>query len=74
MKFGRVSVKIGRRCDQVKTVQIDGNAPGKLAADGEFVFELQPRSNGARVVRFSLKAQDAESIKKAVEAYLKELK
>jgi hypothetical protein len=49
-------------------------APGKLAADGEFVFELQPRSNGARVVRFSLKAQDAESIKKAVEAYLKELK
>lgn len=49
-------------------------APGKAATDGEFTFELQPRSNGARVVRFSLKAQDAESIKKAIEAYLKELK
>lgn len=60
--------------DQAKTVQMHVIAPGKLADDGEFVFELQPRSNGARVVKFSLKAQDAESIKKAVEAYLKELK
>ena len=60
--------------DQTKTVQMHVIAPGKAASDGEFVFELQPRSNGARVVRFSLKAQDAESIKKAVEVYLKELK
>jgi len=57
-----------------KAVQMHVIAPGKAASDGEFVFELQPRSNGARVVRFSLKAQDAESVKKAVEAYLKELK
>lgn len=57
-----------------RTVQMHVIAPGEAGPDGEFTFELQSRANNSRIVKFSLTAQDAELVKKAVEAYLGNLK
>lgn len=60
--------------DQTRTVQMHIITPGKTAPDGEFNFEMQPRSNGARIVGFSLHARDAELLRNALDAYLKDQK
>ena len=43
--------------------------PGEIK-EGEFTFEMQPRYNPARTVRFSLNTEDAERLLKALEEYL----
>ena len=49
-------------------------APGNAAPDGEFTFEMQPRSDNGRIVKFALRARDAELLKEALVAYLKDQK
>ena len=57
--------------DNTKTVQMALINPGETAANGEFTFALQPRFNPARTVQFELAPVDAESLHKALGAYLK---
>ena len=45
--------------------------PGSTAADGDFTFELQPRENAARTVKFALQPRDAEDLHRALAAFLK---
>lgn len=54
-----------------RTVEMFVINPGTAAANGEFTFELQPRSNAARTVKFALSPQDADSVRKALEEYFK---
>lgn len=54
-----------------RTVEMSVINPGTAASNGEFTFELQPRYNSSRVVKFALSAADAESLKKALEEYFK---
>ena len=57
--------------DNVKTVKMALIDPGQTSAEGEFTFALQPRFNPARTVIFDLQPSDAESLHKALGAYLK---
>jgi len=60
--------------DNTKTVQMALINPGETAANGEFTFALQPRFNPARTVQFELVPVDAESLHKALGAYLKSVR
>ena len=57
--------------DNVKMLKMALIDPGQVAEDGEFTFSLQPRYNPARTVVFDLQPQDAETLHKALTAYLK---
>jgi len=59
--------------DEARTVQMFIIKPGATAVDGEFTFDMQPRANAARTVRFALEAKDAELLHAALDAYLKSL-
>jgi hypothetical protein len=45
--------------------------PGEMAKDGDFTFAMQPRWNPARTVEYALTPHDAETVHKALAAYLK---
>jgi hypothetical protein len=60
--------------DNTKTVQMALINPGSTATSGEFTFSLQPRFNPARTVEFELQPVDAESLHKALGAYLRAVK
>ena len=55
--------------NEVRTVKMSVIDPGEIK-EGEFTFEMQPRYNPARTVRFSLNTEDAERLLKALEEYL----
>jgi hypothetical protein len=58
--------------DEARVVQMHLINPGATALDGDFTFEMQPRYNAARTVKFALTPQDAEMLHKKLGAYLKE--
>jgi len=53
-----------------KVVQMHIIDPGAETSKGEFSFEMQPRYNPGRTVRFSLIPSDAEKLFKALAAYI----
>lgn len=53
-----------------RVVQMAVVNPGTEDATSEFVFSMQPRWNPARTVQYGLTAQDALSLKTALDAYL----
>ena len=53
-----------------KVTQMHIVDPGETTSTGEFSFEMQPRYNPARTVRFTLIPSDAEKMFKALEAYI----
>ena len=57
--------------EQLRTVQMHVMNPGETAPDGDFTFELQPRYNSGRIVKFALIPTDAELLHKQLGAYLK---
>ena len=58
--------------DTTRTVEMALINPGEeLPKNGEFAFSLQPRYNPARTVQFALIPADAETLHKALGAYLK---
>lgn len=54
-----------------RTVEMFLINPGTAASNGEFTFEMQPRSNPARTVKFALNPTDANDLKKALDEYFK---
>jgi hypothetical protein len=58
--------------DEQRTVQMHLMNPGSTAPDGDFTFELQPRFNAGRIVKFALLPRDADMLHKALGAYIKE--
>jgi len=56
--------------NQVRSVQMHIIDPGTTEVDGEFSFELQPRYNAARTVKFALIPSDAELLYKRLGEYL----
>ena len=57
--------------DESRTVQMHVISPGSTATDGDFTFEMQPRYNPGRTVKFAVIPSDAEAVYKALGAYLK---
>ena len=55
----------------IKVTQMHIVDPGQATPVGEFSFEMQPRYNPARTVRFSLIPSDAEKLLNALETYIK---
>lgn len=53
-----------------RTVQMAIIDPGTTAPNGEYTFELQPRYNPGRTVKFALIPSDAEKLCRALKAYL----
>jgi hypothetical protein len=64
--------RIDAMSEDTRTVQMCVISPGSTAPDGEFTFELQPRYNPGRTVKFALIPSDAETLQRALSAYLKE--
>lgn len=56
--------------DQAPPVPMHLVHPGTATLDGEFIFEMEARSNSARTVRFVLSPQDAEMLNRRLEEYL----
>lgn len=54
-----------------RTVEMFVINPGTAASNGEFTFELQPRLNAGRTVKFALIPSDAEQIRQALDEYFK---
>lgn len=54
-----------------RTVEMFLIQPGAAAPNGEFTFEMQPRTNSSRTVKFALSPSDAHDLKKALEEYFK---
>lgn len=54
-----------------RTVQMFLINPGEAADDGDFIFDMEPRVNAGRVVKFALNPQDAETLHKALGEFLK---
>ncbi len=57
--------------EENRTVQMHVISPGSTAKDGDFTFELQPRYNPGRTVKFAVIPSDAEAVYKALGEYLK---
>lgn len=57
--------------DGNRTVEMFVINPGAAAPNGEFTFELQPRNNAARTVKFALSPSDALALQKALGEYFK---
>jgi len=57
--------------DNVKAVKMALINVGNDNGEGEFTFALQPRFNPARTVHFDLIPSEAESLHKALGAFLK---
>jgi hypothetical protein len=57
--------------DQQRIVQMHLMNPGSTAPDGDFTFEMQPRYNSARTVKYALTAQDVELLHRKLGEYLK---
>lgn len=57
--------------DAKRTVDMFLINPGTAAPSGEFTFELQPRLNAGRTVKFALSPQDALALKDALVEYFK---
>jgi hypothetical protein len=60
--------------EEARTVKMHVINPGTTEVDGDFGFELQPRYNPGRTVRFGLIPSDAELLHKELGAYLKTLR
>ena len=58
--------------DEQRVVQMSVVNPGKTGTDGDFNFEMQPRYNSGRIVKFALIPSDAEQLQRHLAAYLKE--
>jgi hypothetical protein len=58
--------------DGPKATQMHIINPGSTAPDGDFTFELQPRYNVARTVKFALIPSDAESLYRKLGEYIKQ--
>ena len=56
--------------NQPRTVQMHLINPGSTEADGDFAFELTPRVDSGRIVRFALQPRDAEDLHRKLGEYL----
>lgn len=56
---------------QTRVVQMHVIQPGSTASDGDYTFEMQPRFNVGRTVKFALIPSDAELLYKKLGEYLK---
>lgn len=54
-----------------RTVEMFLINPGTAAPNGEFTFEMQPRANAGRTVKFALNPKDADDLRKALDEYFK---
>lgn len=57
--------------DEARVVQMHLINPGSTHTDGDFTFEMQPRYNPGRTVKFALIPTDASALHEALGAYLK---
>lgn len=57
--------------NQPKTVQMHLINPGTTEGDGDFAFELTPRVDSGRIVKFALVPKDAEDLHRRLGEYLK---
>jgi hypothetical protein len=57
--------------EATRVVKMAVISPGSTEQDGEFSFELQPRYNPGRTVKFALIPSEAEQLHKELTAYLK---
>lgn len=58
--------------EEQRTVQMNLVNPGTTAPDGDFTFEMQPRWNASRTVKYALTPKDAETLQKQLTAFLKD--
>lgn len=57
--------------EEARVVKMAVINPGTTEGDGDFGFELQPRYNPGRTVKFALIPSDAEMLHAKLGAYLK---
>lgn len=56
-----------------RTVKMHLINPGTTTPDWDFTFEMQPRANAARTVKFAIIPQDAELLHRKLGEYLASL-
>jgi hypothetical protein len=56
--------------DNPKTIQMAIVDPGIVATNGEFTFEMQPRYNPTRTVKYTLTPKDAMLLRDAAIAFI----
>ena len=58
--------------EEIRSVKMHVINPGQSTSDGEFSFEMQPRYNPGRTVKFALIPSDAEKLLKHLQQFVKD--